>query len=100
MTAAGSAADALAHARTFSDAVFLEVASAKIRAAQAAHEGAAIAHQITVRSGLPASTSCTASRCACSRGGTISAMRASGRRRWAIAWPRGAEELWPLLASR
>jgi acyl-CoA dehydrogenase len=46
MTAAGSAADALAHAHSFDDAVFLEVAAAKIRTAQAAAEGAAIAHQI------------------------------------------------------
>ena len=44
--AAGSAADALAHARAFDDAIFLEVASTKIRAAEAAQEGAAIAYQI------------------------------------------------------
>lgn len=50
MTAAGSAADTIIqagiHAGTFDDAVFLEVASAKIRSAEAATEGAAIAHQI------------------------------------------------------
>jgi acyl-CoA dehydrogenase len=50
MTAAGSAADtiihACIHADGFDDAVFLEVASAKIRSAEAATAGAAIAHQI------------------------------------------------------
>jgi alkylation response protein AidB-like acyl-CoA dehydrogenase len=46
MTAAGSAADTIARARTFDDAVFLEVASAKIRSAEAAEQAAAIAHQI------------------------------------------------------
>src|ERR1700730_9302549 len=42
----GSPADAIAHAETFDDAVFLEAAAAKIRSAEAAQEGAAIAHQI------------------------------------------------------
>jgi alkylation response protein AidB-like acyl-CoA dehydrogenase len=46
MTAAGSAADAIANAESFDDAVFLEAASAKVRAAEAAEEGAAIAHQV------------------------------------------------------
>jgi acyl-CoA dehydrogenase len=46
MTAASSAADAIAHAEAFDDAVFLEAASAKIRSAEAAAEGAAIAHQV------------------------------------------------------
>jgi alkylation response protein AidB-like acyl-CoA dehydrogenase len=46
MTAAGSAADTIAHAQTFDEAVFLEVASAKIRSAEAAEHAAAIAHQI------------------------------------------------------
>jgi acyl-CoA dehydrogenase len=46
MTAAGSAADAIAHADAFDDAVFLEAVAAKIRSAEAAAEGAAIAHQI------------------------------------------------------
>jgi acyl-CoA dehydrogenase len=43
---AGSAADTLAQAPAFDDAVFLEAASAKIRSAEAATEGAAIAHQV------------------------------------------------------
>lgn len=46
MTAAYSAADAIAHAGTFDDAVFLEATAAKIRSAEAAQEGAAIAHQV------------------------------------------------------
>jgi acyl-CoA dehydrogenase len=41
-----SAADTIAQAETFDDAVFLEAASAKIRSAEAAAEGAAIAHQV------------------------------------------------------
>ena len=43
---AASAADAIARADSFDDAVFLEAASAKIRCAEAAEEGAAIAHQV------------------------------------------------------
>jgi acyl-CoA dehydrogenase len=46
MAASGSAADAVANAASFDDAVFLEAASAKIRSAEAADEGAAIAHQV------------------------------------------------------
>jgi len=46
MTAAGSAADTIASSAVFDDAVLLEAASAKIRSAAAAEEGAAIAHQV------------------------------------------------------
>ncbi len=46
MTAAHSAADAIAHADGFDDAIFLEATAAKIRSAEAAQEGAAIAHQV------------------------------------------------------
>ena len=46
VAAAGSAADAIANAESFDDAIFLEAASAKIRSAEAAAEGAAIAHQV------------------------------------------------------
>ena len=42
----GSAADAIAQAGKFDDNVFLEVGSAKIRTAEAAAEGSAIAHQV------------------------------------------------------
>ena len=45
MTAASSAADTIANAQ-FDDAVFLEATAAKIRCAEAAEKGAAIAHQV------------------------------------------------------
>lgn len=46
MTAAHSAADALARNDLVDDAIFLEATAAKIRSAEAAQEGAAIAHQV------------------------------------------------------
>ena len=46
MTAASSAADTIANAAGFDDAVFLEATAAKIRCAEAAEKGAAIAHQV------------------------------------------------------
>ena len=46
MTAAHSAADAIARGAEFDDAIFLEATAAKIRSAEAAQEGAAIAHQV------------------------------------------------------
>ena len=46
LAASGSAADAIGSAEVFDDAIFLEAASAKIRSAEAATEGAAIAHQV------------------------------------------------------
>ncbi len=46
LAVAGSAADTVAQADTFDAAVFFEAASAKIRTAEAATEGAAIAHQV------------------------------------------------------
>ena len=46
LAVSGSAADTLARADTFDEATFLEAASAKIRCAEAAAEGAAIAHQV------------------------------------------------------
>ena len=46
MTAAHSAADAVARGAEFDDAIFLEATAAKIRSAEAAQEGAAIAHQV------------------------------------------------------
>ncbi len=46
LAAAGSAADAICTEPEFNDAVFLEVASAKIRVGEAAETGAAIAHQV------------------------------------------------------
>ena len=46
LAVSGSAADAITQANMFDEAVFLEAASAKIRTAEAAAEGAAIAHQV------------------------------------------------------
>ena len=46
LAATGSAADTLAQTDTFDDVVLLEAASAKIRSAEAASEGSAIAHQV------------------------------------------------------
>jgi acyl-CoA dehydrogenase len=46
LAVSSSAADAIAQAETFDEAVFLEAASAKIRTAEAAAEGSAIAHQV------------------------------------------------------
>ena len=101
MTAAGSAADTVAQASTVDDAVFLEVAAAKIRTAQAAQEGAAIAHQIhgaigftrehilhrfTLRMLAWRDDFGNESHWAAALGNRVAA--------------RGAEELWPLLASR
>ncbi|MGN6572095.1 MAG: acyl-CoA dehydrogenase family protein [Pseudolabrys sp.] len=46
LAVSGSAADTMASAAAIDDAVLLEAASAKIRCAEAAQEGAAIAHQV------------------------------------------------------
>jgi len=46
LAVSASAADAVAQAGDFDEAEFLEVASAKIRTAEAAAEGSAIAHQV------------------------------------------------------
>src|SRR3984957_3341466 len=101
MTAASSAADTIANAAGIDDAVFLEATSAKIRCAEAAEKGAAIAHQVhgaigyTLEHILHRYT-----------------MRALAWRddfghesHWAVELgkrvaARGADELWPLVASR
>jgi acyl-CoA dehydrogenase len=101
MTAASSAADTIASAASFDDAVFLEATAAKIRCAEAAEKGAAIAHQVhgaigyTLEHILHRYT-----------------MRALSWRDdfghesyWAVELgkrvaSRGADELWPLVASR
>ena len=101
MTAASSAADTIANASRFDEAVFLEATAAKIRCAEAAEKGAAIAHQVhgaigyTLEHILHRYT-----------------MRALAWRDdfgsesyWAVELgkrvaARGADELWPLVASR
>ncbi len=101
LAAATSAADTIANCKTFDDAVFLETASAKIRASEAAEKGAAIAHQVHGAIGF-----------------TLEhilhrySLRALAWRDdfgsesyWAVELgkmvaARGADELWPLVASR
>jgi acyl-CoA dehydrogenase len=101
MTASGSAADAIAQAESFDDGAFLEAAAAKIRCAEAAQEGAAIAHQVhgaigftkehvlhrfTLRMLSWRDDFGNESHWAAALGSRIAA--------------RGGDELWPLLASR
>jgi acyl-CoA dehydrogenase len=101
LAAATSAADAIANSTSFGDEVFLEAVSAKIRCAEAAEKGAAIAHQVHGAIGF-----------------TIEhilhrySLRALAWRDdfgsesyWAVELgrlvaARGADELWPLVASR
>ena len=101
LAAATSAADTLANSTLFDDAVFLEAASAKVRCSEAAEKGAAIAHQVHGAIGF-----------------TIEhilhrySLRALAWRDdfgsesyWAVELgklvaARGADELWPLVASR
>lgn len=101
LAAATSAADAIANANSFNDEVYLEAASAKIRCAEAAEKGGGIAHQVHGAIGF-----------------TIEhvlhrySLRALAWRddfgsesHWAVELgklvaKRGADELWPLVASR
>jgi acyl-CoA dehydrogenase len=101
LAAATSAADTIATSKSFDDAAFLEAAAAKIRCSEAAEKAAAIAHQVhgaigfTVEHLLHRYT-----------------LRALAWRDdfgnesyWAVELgklvaARGADELWPLVASR
>ena len=101
LAAATSAADAIANAKSFDDEVFLEAVSAKIRCSEAAEKGGGIAHQVHGAIGF-----------------TIEhilhrySLRALAWRDdfgsesyWAVELgklvaSRGADELWPLVASR
>ena len=101
LAAATSAADTVANATDFNDEVFLEAAAAKIRCAEAAEKGGGIAHQVHGAIGF-----------------TIEhilhrySLRALAWRDdfgsesyWAVelgklVCDRGADELWPLVASR
>lgn len=101
VAAAGSAADTIANSSSFDDAVFLEVSSAKVRCAEAAEKGTAIAHQVHGAIGF--SMEHILHRYT---------LRALGWRDdfghetyWAtelgkFVATRGADELWPLVASR
>jgi acyl-CoA dehydrogenase len=99
--AAGSAADAIAHASAFDEAIFLEAASAKIRCAEAAQEGAAIAHQVHGAIGI--------SKEHILHRYTLRLLSwrddFGNESYWAVELgrrgaTRGADELWPLVASR
>jgi acyl-CoA dehydrogenase len=101
LAAATSAADAIANATDFNDEVFLEAVAAKVRCAEAAEKGGGIAHQVHGAIGF-----------------TIEhilhrySLRALAWRDdfgsesyWAVelgklVCNRGADELWPLVASR
>jgi acyl-CoA dehydrogenase len=101
LAAATSAADAFANATAFNDELFLEAAAAKIRCSEAAEKGGGIAHQVHGAIGF-----------------TIEhvlhrySLRALAWRDdfgsesyWAVELgrlvaARGADELWPLVASR
>jgi alkylation response protein AidB-like acyl-CoA dehydrogenase len=101
MTAAYSAADAIAQAETFDDAIFLEATAAKIRSAEAAQEGAAIAHQVFGAIGFTSEHILHryTLRMLSWRddfGNESTWAEALGRR---IA-ARGADAFWPLVASR
>jgi acyl-CoA dehydrogenase len=102
MTAAGSAADAIAQAETLNDDdIFLEVAAAKIRSAEAAQEGAAIAHQVHGAIGFTQEHILHryTLRMLSWRDdfGNESHWAAALGNRVAV---RGADEFWPLVASR
>ncbi len=102
LAAATSAADAIANATAFNDEVFLEAAAAKIRCAEAAEKGGAHRPSGAWRDRLhhrahPAPLA----RCARWPGATISVPKATGRSSSASSSrDRGADELWPLVASR
>ncbi|MGD9836963.1 MAG: acyl-CoA dehydrogenase family protein [Afipia sp.] len=101
VTAAGSAADTIANSTSFDETVFFEAAAAKIRCAEAAEKGTAIAHQVHGAIGF--SMEHILHRYT---------LRALGWRDdfghesyWAtelgkFVAARGADELWPLVASR
>jgi acyl-CoA dehydrogenase len=101
LTASGSAAEAIAQAERFDEAVFLEAASAKIRAAEAAEEGTAIAHQVHGAIGF------TKEHILHRFTLRLLAWRDDfgDESHWAAALgnfvaARGADEFWPLVASR
>ncbi|HUJ87616.1 MAG TPA: acyl-CoA dehydrogenase family protein [Burkholderiales bacterium] len=101
LAAAGSAADALDGGEAPAEALLLEVASAKIRAGEAAGAGAAIAHQVHGAIGFSAEHPLHRYT------QRLWAWRDDfgGESEWAarlgrMLAARGAEALWPLLASR
>ena len=101
LAVSGSAADTLARSDTFDDAAFLEAASAKIRCAEAATEGASIAHQVFGAIGF------TKEHVLHRFTTRMLAWRDDfGNESWWAAElgkhvaKRGADEFWPLVAAR
>ena len=101
MMASGSAADTLSNTDNFDDTAFLEAASAKIRASEAAQEGAAIAHQVHGAIGF------TKEYILHRYTLRLLSWRDDfgNESHWAVELgnriaKRGADDLWPLLASR
>ena len=101
LTASGSAADAIANADGFDNGVFLEATAAKIRSAEAAQEGAAIAHQVHGAIGF------TSEHVLHRYTLRMLAWRDDfgNESHWAVALgnriaARGADEFWPLIAAR
>ena len=101
LAAASSAADAIANSDTFDEAIFLEAAAAKIRCAEAAEKGAAIAHQVHGAIGFTSEHILHRY--------TLRALAwredFGNESHWAVELGklvagRGADELWPLVASR
>ena len=101
LAAASSAADALSNATSFDDAIFLEASAAKIRCSEAAEKGAAIAHQVHGAIGFTEEHILHRY--------TLRALAwrddFGSESYWAVELGRlvalrGADELWPLVASR
>ena len=101
LAASASAADAIERSGRFDEGTFLEAAAAKIRCAEAAHEGAAIAHQVFGAIGYSQEHVLhrfTLRLLAWREDfGNESLWAAELGRRVAA---RGADELWPLVAAR
>jgi acyl-CoA dehydrogenase len=101
LAVSGSAADTLAREQIFDDGVFLEAASAKIRCAEAAAEGAAIAHQVFGAIGFTQEHVLHRFTLR-----MLSWRDDFGNESWWAAElgrriaNRGADEFWPLVASR
>lgn len=101
LAAASSAADAFSHGQPIDDALFLEAAAAKIRCSEAAEKGAAIAHQVHGAIGFTQEHILHRY--------TLRALAwrddFGSESYWAVELgklvaKRGADELWPLVASR
>ena len=101
LAAATSAADAIANSSSFDDEVFLEAAAAKVRCSEAAEKGAAIAHQVHGAIGFTSEHILHRF--------TLRALAwrddFGSESYWAVELgklvaARGADELWPLVASR